>query len=233
MVTILSEYQQLPTAEDLPDSDETPVDNELQNLIPNLLLNILNWIWRDSTDWFWGVDMGIYYAQVNSKELKLIVPDGFLALGVKPRPNQGGRLSYVLWEEKVLPILALEVVSKKYNNEYAEKLLEYQGLGILYYVVYNPLTGNRPHQNRAALSVYKLINAKYELLPTLSLIPEGEMVWMPEVELGIGYESGMGGNWQRDWLYWYDRDCIRYPTAEERATRLAEKLRQLGIDPDV
>ena len=31
MVTIPYEYRQLPTAEDLPDSDETPVDNELQN----------------------------------------------------------------------------------------------------------------------------------------------------------------------------------------------------------
>ena len=26
----------LPSAEELPDSDDTPVDNELQNLIPNL-----------------------------------------------------------------------------------------------------------------------------------------------------------------------------------------------------
>ena len=31
----------LPTSEELPCSDETPVDNELQNLIPNLLLYIL------------------------------------------------------------------------------------------------------------------------------------------------------------------------------------------------
>ena len=25
------------------------------------------------------------------------------------------------------------------------------------------------------------------------------------------------GNLECDWLYWYDRDCVRYPTAEERA----------------
>ena len=36
MVTVPSQYR-LPTAEDLPDSDETPVDNELQNDIPNIL----------------------------------------------------------------------------------------------------------------------------------------------------------------------------------------------------
>jgi Uma2 family endonuclease len=34
------------------------VDNELQNLIPNLLLTILAFIWQERQDWFLGVDMG-------------------------------------------------------------------------------------------------------------------------------------------------------------------------------
>jgi hypothetical protein len=33
--------RQLPTDEEMPSSDETPVDNQLQNDIPNLLLNLL------------------------------------------------------------------------------------------------------------------------------------------------------------------------------------------------
>ncbi|MEH2077119.1 MAG: hypothetical protein V7K57_22430 [Nostoc sp.] len=40
----------LPTAAELPDSDDTPVDNELQNLVPNLLLAILSAIWSDRHD---------------------------------------------------------------------------------------------------------------------------------------------------------------------------------------
>ena len=40
---------------------------------------------------------------------------------------------------------------------------------------------------------------------------------MPEIDLGIGCERRICGNWERDWLYWYDLDCVRYPTAEERA----------------
>ena len=36
---------QLPTAEELPDSDDTPVDNENQNTLPNWLLAILEQIW--------------------------------------------------------------------------------------------------------------------------------------------------------------------------------------------
>ena len=139
MVTVSSEYRNLPTAEDLPDSDETPVDNELQNDIPNMLLNLLRDIWAERSDWFWGVDMGIYY-EPNIKEpakSKVIIPDGFLALGVPRDTGEGGRLSYVLWQEQVLPILVLEVVSQKYNGEYDTKFKKYEALGILYYVIYN------------------------------------------------------------------------------------------------
>lgn len=69
----------LPGAEDLPDSDDNPVDNELQDLIPHLLKSILALIWSDRWDWFFGVDMGIYYAP----EQSAIVPDGFISLGVE------------------------------------------------------------------------------------------------------------------------------------------------------
>jgi Uma2 family endonuclease len=48
----------LPSAEDLPDSDDTPVDNELQDLIPHLLKVILAFIWSERFDWFFGIDMG-------------------------------------------------------------------------------------------------------------------------------------------------------------------------------
>jgi Uma2 family endonuclease len=227
MVTVPYEHRHLPTAEDLPDSDETPVDNELQNDIPNILLNLLRSIWGDRQNWFWGVDMCFYY-EPNIKEpekSKAIVPDAFLALGVERLTNEGGRLSYVLWQEKVLPILALEVISKKYNGEYDRKLLQYQDLGILYYIVYNTSSGRRGlYKKHQSLEVYKLINSKYELVPSVSLLQEGgKMVWMPEVGLGIGCEHGNRGNWEREWVYWYDRNSVRYPTAEERAESAEER----------
>lgn len=63
--------QYLPTAEELPDSDDTPVDNELQILVPALFRAILAW-WSERQDWFLGVNMGVYY---EPKE-PAIVPDG-------------------------------------------------------------------------------------------------------------------------------------------------------------
>lgn len=51
----------LPLGTELPDSDDTPMDNEEQNLIPNILLFILNVLWADRKDWYFGVDMGVYH----------------------------------------------------------------------------------------------------------------------------------------------------------------------------
>ena len=128
-----------------------------------------------------------------------------------------------------------------------QKLKQYQDLGILYYVIYNSLSGRRGlYKTHDSLEVYKLINGKYELLPSVMLLESGKVVWLPEIGLGIGCERRIFGNWERDWLYWYDRDCVRYPTAEELAIRerneklrernekekLAAYLRAMGINPD-
>ena len=243
----------LPSAEELPCSDETAVDNQLQNDIPNLLLSLLAFIWAERDDWYFGVDMGVYY----NPDEPAIIPDGFLAIGVKHDTGERGRLSYVLWEEAyIMPILALEVISEKYNGEYEGKLADYQTLGVLYYAIYNPLSGRRGRfKNRERLEVYKLIAGKYELLE-----PENNRVWLPEIGLALGYEQGEHIAWVREWLYWYDQSGNRYLTAEERARaaaviaaqagllaqqerlakeeaeqkaqRLAARLRSLGINPD-
>ncbi len=213
----------LPSAEDLPDSDDTPVDNELQDLIPHLLQSILALIWAERQDWYFGVDMGIYY----DPNEPALVPDGFLSVGVPRIIDEDLRLSYVLWEEQKVPILALEVVSHKRRKEYTKKKDFSAEMGILYYVIYNPLRKRKPR-----LEVYQLNNGNYELL-------KGEIIWLSELNLGIGKEIGTYQGIKREWLYWYDQDGKRYLTpeeqalkAQERTKKLEEKLRSLGVDPD-
>ncbi len=220
----------LPYAEDLPDSDDTPVDNELQHLIPGLLEAILALIWSEKMDWFFGVDMGIYY----DPNQPAIVPDGFLSIGVPRIIDSDLRLSYVLWEEQKLPIMVLEVISQTRRGEYTDKKIEYAQMGILYYVIYNPLRKRKPR-----LEVYRLGEGEYQLLP-------GEPVWLSEINLGIGRGEGTYQGIHREWLYWYDDKGERYLTPEERiftaeqealaakqkAAKLAAKLRSLGIDPE-
>jgi len=47
--------EQLPGSAELPDSDDTPVDNEGQNYIPNGLRLALAQLWSDRQVWVFGV----------------------------------------------------------------------------------------------------------------------------------------------------------------------------------
>jgi Uma2 family endonuclease len=242
----------LPTADELPNSDDTPVDNELQELIPSLLKSILRMLWKGRMDWFFGIDMGIY----TDPDRPPIVPDGFLSLNVERSFDEDLRLSYLLWEEEVMPIFVLEVVSSKPGGEYTTKLQEYAQMGVLYYIIYNP-----KRRRKARLEIHKLANGRvYEL-------QNANPLWMPEIGLGIGSERASYDDLTREWLYWYDENDKRYPTPYEqielanqaieqerqradnadraieqerqqteqerqRAERLAAQLRALGVEPE-
>jgi Uma2 family endonuclease len=240
----------LPSAEELPDSDDAPVDNQLQHTMPVLLETILAILWSTRMDWFFGSDMGIY----DDPDEPATAPDGFLALGVERIIDEDLRLSYPLWEEN-LPIWILEVVSQKYRGEYSTKKKKYAEWGVLYYTIYNPRRRRKPR-----FEVYRLVNGEY-------VLQAGNPVWMPEIGLGIGCERRTHQGITREWLYWYDESGKRYLTPEElaqeaerraseserraseserraseserratesehRAALLAEQLRALGIDPD-
>lgn len=223
----------LPSSEELPSSDDTPVDNELQVLIPSLLSAVLALIWQDREDWFFGINMGVYYDLAKPA----IVPDGFLSLGVERFVGEQGRLCYVLWDEDgVVPSLVLEIVSKTYNAEYEQKKFDYAQMGVLYYIVYAP---TRQRRRRQRLEVHRLVNGQY-------VLQSGDIIWMPEIGLGIGRERGTYQAFTREWLYWYDENGNRYKTPEEivkesqqqleqsqqQLQDLLAKLEERGIDPN-
>lgn len=249
----LPSQKRLPTAEELPHTDDTPVESDLQSKIANLLRDVLYLIWGSRNDWFFGIDIGLYY----DPDAPAIAPDGFLSLGVEG--DKGGenlRPSYAIWEENgVIPILAIEVVSKTPGSEYKRKKKEYANIGIKYYVIYAPLRRRKPR-----FTIYKLEKGQYRPL-------QENPVWLPEVGLAIGTGMGTYQRTTREWLYWYDEGGSRYPTqeearlraeqaqlraeqaqlaaqqtaaeeramrlaAEEQATQLAARLIELGIDPD-
>ncbi len=226
--------QYLPTEEDLPETDNIPVDNELQLLIPTLLRAILALLWADRKNWFLGVNLGIYY----DRNQPAIGPDGFLSLGVPRRRKASGRLSYVVWQEdNTAPQWVLEVVSKTPGGEYDDKMTKYAGMSVLYYAIYNPDYWKRDKHN--PFEVYRLVNGVY-------VLQLGNPVWMPEIGLGIGYEQGTHEDWSREWLYWYDQQGSRFLapenvieqerqralSAEQQLRDLIAKLRERGIDPD-
>jgi Uma2 family endonuclease len=205
------DLQNLPSTQELPCSDDTPVDNEDQNLLPNILLFLLKSIWAERMDWYFGVDMAVYHTTGGEPAVP-VVPDAFLSIGVKRRKGGKSRLSYAVWEEAgVVPILALEMVSQTIRGEYDEKMSLYAQLGVLYYVIYNPeLWGQKRQQKHQVFEVYKLVKGQYRL-------QQGEPCWMPEIGLGIGRTRVMSDNELQEQLAWFDEKGDRYLTSEERA----------------
>lgn len=234
----------LPSPDELPCSDDTPVDNEDQNLLPNLLLLVLTRIWSARMDWYFGVDMAVYHTTGVSPKVP-VVPDAFLSLGVERRKGGRSRRSYVVWDENdIAPILALEMASHSPGGEYDEKMAIYVKLGVLYYVIYNPEFWRRDgHQ---PFEVYKLVDGRYQQ-------KIGEPYWMPEVGLAIGRSQQVIGGIEQEILSWCDQQGKVYPLPDQvvqemqqqlaaerqraeaerqRAEQLARYVRSLGIDPD-
>ena len=220
------------------------LDNEDQNLLPNLLLFLLSRIWSERMDWFFGVDMAVYHTTGISPKVP-VVPDAFLSLGVERKKEGKSRRSYATWEENdTIPILTLEMVSHQPNDEYDAKRDLYANSGVLYYVVYDPEYWQRDrHQT---FEVYKLIDQIYQL-------QIGEPFWMPEIDIGIGRSHRILGRIEQEVLLWFDIDGNVYPTSDDiieskeseliaepqkaeaekqRAEQLAQYLRSLGVDPD-
>ncbi|MGD1903633.1 MAG: Uma2 family endonuclease [Geitlerinemataceae cyanobacterium] len=227
----------LPSSHELPCSDDTPVDNEDQNLLPNLLLMLLVELWSARQDWYFGADMAIYHTTGASPKVP-VVPDGFLSVGVERRKGGKSRRSYVMWEEnEIPPVFVLEMVSHTPGEEYDKKMEIYARLGVLYYLVYNPEFWQRDRHQ--PFEMYRLEGGEYRL-------QIGEPYWMPEAGLGIGRFQAEVGGISREILTWYGEGGKRYPDASERAERereraererqekerLAAFLRSQGFDPD-
>lgn len=224
----------LPSTAELPCSDDTPVDNEDQNLLPNLLLFLLLELWYKRMDWFFGVDMAVYHTTGMSPKVP-VVPDAFLSLNVERKKSGKSRRSYAVWEEQdTVPIWVLEMVSHQNREEYDSKMEVYAKLGVLYYVIYNPEYWQRDRHQ--PFEVYKLSSGTYQL-------QIGEPYWMPELGLGIGrWQTDVGGLPQ-ELLTWYDEQGNRHLSAAEQERQRAEQerqqrerletfLRSQGIDPN-
>lgn len=207
----------LPNIDELADSYDFPVDNEEQNFIPNILLFLLEFIWKQREDWFFAVDMGVYHATGPHPKVP-VIPDGFLSLGVDRRKDGKPRRSYIVWtENNIPPILTLEVVSQTPGEEYDEKMTTYARLGVLYYVVYNPQYWRR--DGHLPFEVYKLINGAYQL-------QVGEPYWMPEIGLGIGRCPLPDDPLDREILSWYDAQGQRHLSEAEVERQRLDAERQ-------
>lgn len=211
--------------------DDTPVDNFQSAKQQRCLVEPLYASWVSGTPFIADSNIGLFYG-INQEP---IVPDAFLSLNVTMPADwsQKKNRSYFVWEFGKVPEVCIEIVSNRKGSELASKKADYARIGIPYYVVFDPLQQlQRPDElNGKLLQVWVLTAGEYLEMP--------EPFWLQIVGLGLTVWEGVFEGQEGIWLRWCDRDGQVIPTgaeradgAEAKAQRLAERLREMGINPD-
>lgn len=226
--------------------DDTPVENMLSEKHYRLLTEPLYSSWTgpgQGRPFLVTANVGLFPVPRNPA----IVPDVMLSLDVTAPENLDRIRSYFVWEFGKPPDVVIEIVSNTKGQEKGTKHTTYAQIGVAYYIVYDPLQC----LDGDVLEVYELRGGRYQRRPD---------TWLPNVELGVTLWEGMFEGLHGTWLRWCDQDGAVIPTGAERidlerqraeaesqraaaehqraaaerqrAVILAEKLRELGIDPD-
>lgn len=207
-----------------------------------------------------AADLNLYY-DVN-QTLWHKRPDWFAVLGVPHLYDEWDmRLSYVVWQEKVIPSIVVELLShgteKDDLGETARKPGEpptkwevyEQILGIPWYAVFSRYTDK--------LRIFQLAQLPRGTRKYCEIVLSGNRIWLHDLKIGLGLWKGQYYGVERLWLRWYDKDGKWILTPEEqerqraskadqraasaeelaaqerqRADRLAAKLKELGISVD-
>jgi Uma2 family endonuclease len=234
-----------------PYSDEPEMESYVHLIQNVLLLRGLQWAWRDRSDYFASANMSVFYAVMTAagnkvtRKLKFRGPDFFVALDVRPEPR---RRSWVVENEGKYPDVIVEVLSSRTKNadRGRKKEIYEQTFRTPEYFLFEPKT--------ETLEGFRLVDGKYA-----AIAPNAHgHLWSEKLGMAFGlhHEPAVEGKVAR--YFTADGEMIAIPEEEvkeaqraadkaraeakearttavratARATRLAEKLRALGIDPD-
>jgi Uma2 family endonuclease len=255
----------LPDHTQLPESDGTFVKNFQEHpqsiLLTDSIKPVLDQLHPDG-QYCIGQDSGIYWRMMEPPERGAEAPDWFYVPNVPPLLSGQARRSYVLWQEHIPPLIALEFVSGNGSEE--RDKTPWTGKFWIYEQVIRPAFYGIYEVTKARIEVYCLVANQYQLLPAnerghYSISPLG-------VELGIW--QGEYQSMNLPWLRWWDAEGNLLLTGEERvilaerqiqaerqraeqerqraeqerqraeqerqrAEQLAAQLRALGVNPDL
>jgi Uma2 family endonuclease len=244
-----------------PLSNEPQMETHAHMMEVLLLLTSLGWWWRDRRDYFASGNLSIFYPVVSRrtgqkvrKKLAFRGPDFFLVLGAKPKPI---RNSWVVEnEDGKYPDVIVEVLSQKTRatdrgkkKEIYEKIFRTPE-----YFLFDPAKGT--------LEGYRLVRGRYVRiapdahgrLPSERLglsfglhehpelgrqmarlfTPDGGLVPIPhEAALEATVNEARQAARAEQEAARAEQEAARATRVEQERARLAAKLRELGVDPDI
>ena len=234
-------------------SDEPPLESDLHLQQIILLLTSLDWLWQDKNDYYASGNLTIYYNEEQLKKRDFCGPDFFVVLDTEKRP----RKSWVVWGEGgKYPNLIIEILStstakidrtlKKelYQNTFRTPeyfwfdpgSLEFEGFSLIQ-GQYQPIL---PQENgylwSEQLGLYlgvldgklRYFTSDKELVPTFPEVALQERLAKEQEKLAKEQERLAK---EQEKLA-KEQERLAKAQAQQRAERLAQKLRELGINPD-
>ncbi|WP_026101268.1 Uma2 family endonuclease [Synechococcus sp. PCC 7336] len=205
-------------------SDEPPMESDAHLRQMLLLISCLDWLWQDRDDYFASGNLTIYFSPKQIKSRDFRGPDFFVVLGTERR----SRKSWVVWEEEgKYPNAIVEILSESTAqvDRGTKKQLYQDTFRTPEYFWFDP--------NTLEFAGFLLIGGTYEPISA----NEAGQLWSRQLDLYLGIHESQ--------LRFFTPDGQLVPTpleaarqaqqetrqAQQRTDRLAEKLRELGVDP--
>jgi Uma2 family endonuclease len=241
----------VPDANLLVTEDDTPVDNFASEKQQRLLVGSL-YSSLQQQQFLAAANVAIFHKDTEPA----IVPDIFVSFDVQVPENWWEKQNrcYLVWKFGKVPEIVIELVSNREGEELGKKLATYEQMRVSYYIVYDP----QQKLGNEVLQVYKLHTRRYEKTSEtwLAEVGLGLTIWSGEFEgrqdnwlrwcdqegniLLTGDEKAELEKQRAQSAEERAQSAEeraqsaeeRAQSAEERAQLLAQKLRELGIDPN-
>ncbi|MCC5636698.1 Uma2 family endonuclease [Nostoc sp. CHAB 5844] len=206
-------------------SDEPPLETELHLRQIILLFKCLEWLWRDRNDFYAAGNLTIYYSWNKRKDEHFRGPDFFVVLDTERKT----RKSWVVWEEEgKYPNVILEILSESTakTDKNSKKTLYQNTFRTPDYFWFDPETQE--------FAGFHLVDGQYQVLEPNA---QGHL-WSQQLGLYLGIHEGLlrfftsAGQLVLTPEEAAESERQQKELAQERAERLAAKLRELNIDPD-
>ncbi len=205
-------------------SDEPPLETELHLRQLVLLIQSLEWWWRDRQDFYAFGNLTIYYSPHQRKSENFRGPDFFVVLGTERK----SRKSWVVWEEDgKYPNVIVEILSPKTadTDRGLKKQIYQEIFRTPDYFWFDPYN--------LEFKGFQLIAGQYQELQANA---DG-WLWSQQLGLYLGIHQSQ--------LRFFTTEGLLLPTPEEvaaqaesqleqekqRSERLAQRLRDMGVDP--
>ena len=244
-----------PGQDELPCEDGEPMETPKHRDQMWFLIGVLQILFADRPDIYIGGNMALYYSELQARKNDFRAPDFFV---VTDAVLDRERKSWVVWQENGrVPDVVIELLSASTEHEdRGRKMQIYAGLRVSEYYLYDPhselLEGYRL-DNRAYVPMVRRADGDYECRILQLRLGVAEGLFLSRRDRWLRWKTLSGeplptGDELAELAQAYaaaaqvqaeaaqvraDTATAQLAAVEARAERLAARMRELGIDPEV